>query len=53
MLKARKNFLSILYFSLLSINLYSEEDPYVFIDSNAQEMVDVLIENNNLFLEDR
>ena len=53
MLKARKNFLSILYFSLLSINLYSEEDPYVFIDSNAQEMVVVLIENKNLFLEDR
>lgn len=53
MLKARKNFLSLLLFSLLSSNLQSQEDPYVFIDENAQKMVVVLIENKNLFLQDR
>ena len=36
-----------------SIYLWSDENPYDFIDSNAQKMVIVLIENKSLFLEDR
>lgn len=53
MLKVRKNFLYLLLVSLLSNNILSEEDPYIFIDKNAQQMVIVLIENKSLFLEDR
>jgi phospholipid transport system substrate-binding protein len=53
MLKVRKNFLYLLLVSLLSNNIVSEEDPYIFIDKNAQQMVVVLIENKSLFLEDR
>ena len=47
------NFLYLLLVSLLSNNILSEEDPYIFIDKNAQQMVVVLIENKSLFLEDR
>ena len=53
MLKVRKNFLYLLLVSLFSNNILSEEDPYIFIDKNAQQMVVVLIENKSLFLEDR
>ena len=53
MLKVRKNFLYLLLVSLLTNNILSEEDPYIFIDKNAQQMVVVLIENKNLFLDDR
>ena len=35
------------------IYLWSDENPYNFIDSNAQKMVIVLKENKSLFLEDR
>lgn len=31
----------------------SEEDPFIFIDSNSQKMADVLIKNVELFEEDR
>ena len=47
-----KNFFTVLILSL-SINLWSDENPYNFIDSNAQKMVIVLKENKSLFLEDR
>ena len=47
-----KNFFTVLILSS-SINLWSEENPYNFIDSNAQKMVIVLKENKSLFLEDR
>ena len=47
-----KNFFTILILSS-SIYLWSDENPYDFIDSNAQKMVIVLIENKSLFLEDR
>ena len=47
-----KNFFTILIFSS-SIHLWSDENPYNFIDSNAQKMVIVLKENKSLFLEDR
>ena len=47
-----KNFFTILILSS-SYNLWCEENPYNFIDSNAQKMVIVLKENKSLFLEDR
>ena len=53
MLKVRKNFLYLLLVSLLTNNILSEEDPYIFIDKNAQLMVVVLIENKSLFLDNR
>ena len=47
-----KNFFTVLILST-SINLWSDENPYNFIDSNAQKMAIVLKENKSLFLEDR
>ena len=52
MLTLLKNFFTVLILSS-SINLWSGENPYNFIDSNAQKMVIVLKENKSLFLEDR
>ena len=48
----KKNFL---VFFLLTGSLYilSEEDPYIFIDENAQKMVRVLTEDSSLFETDR
>ena len=48
----KKNFL---VFFLLTNSLYilSDEDPYIFIDENAQKMVRVLIEDSSLFETDR
>jgi phospholipid transport system substrate-binding protein len=53
MLNALKNYFP--FFFILSISLlsWSEEDPYVFIDSNAQKMVKVLTKNVDLFESDR
>ena len=47
-----KNFFTILILSS-STNLWSDENPYDFIDSNAQKMVIALKENKSLFFEDR
>ena len=47
-----KNFFIILILSS-STNLWSDENPYDFIDSNAQKMVIALKENKSLFFEDR
>jgi len=47
-----KNFFTILVLSS-STNLWSDENPYDFIDSNAQKMVIALKENKSLFFEDR
>ena len=47
-----KNFFTILILSS-SIYLWSDENPYNFIDLNAQKMVIVLKENKSLFFEDR
>ena len=47
-----KNFFTVLILSS-SINLWSDENPYNFIDSNAQKMVIILKENKSLFFEDR
>ena len=48
----KKNFL---VFFLLTGSLYilSDEDPYIFIDENAQKMVRVLTEDSSLFEIDR
>mgnify|MGYP001202814268 FL=1 len=48
----KKNFL---VFFLLTGPLYilSDEDPYIFIDENAQKMVRVLTEDSSLFETDR
>ena len=53
MLYALKNYFP--FFFILSISLlsWSEEDPYVFIDSNAQKMVKVLTKDVDLFESDR
>ena len=48
----KKNFF---VFFLLTASLYilSDEDPYIFIDENAQKMVRVLTEDSSLFETDR
>ena len=53
MLHALKNYF--FFFFILNISLFSwsDEDPYLFIDSNAQKMVQVLTENVDLFESDR
>ena len=53
MLSAHKNYLSLLFILLASAYIHSEENPYSFIDSNAQQMVSVLTENSDLFNTDR
>ena len=49
MLGTLKNFLVLFLISLISISIHSEENPYEFIDTNAQKMVKVLTEESNLF----
>ncbi|MDB4158759.1 ABC transporter substrate-binding protein [Gammaproteobacteria bacterium] len=53
MFALHKNYFYIYILLLSSLPLISEEDPYIFIDSNAQKMVQVLIENKDLFSKDR
>ena len=53
MLSAHKNYLSLCLIFLSSIYIDAEENPYLFIDSNAQQMVSVLTENSDLFNSDR
>ena len=52
MFAIHKNYFYISILLLSSLPLIAEEDPYVFIDSNAQKMVQVLIENKDLFSKD-
>ena len=49
MLGTLKNFLVLFLILFVSISSNSEENPFMFIDSNAQEMVKVLTEDSNLF----
>ncbi len=53
MLCSHKNylFLFLILFSCAYIN--SEDNPFIYIDSNAQKMVTILKENSDLFLSDR
>ncbi len=41
-----------LAFFLININLVGESNPHKFIDSKAQEMVSVIVNNQELYLED-
>ncbi len=53
MLHLHKNYFfifSIIFFSILT---RSEQDPFIFIDKNAQKMVKVLTNNSNLFESNR
>ena len=47
-----KNFFTLMILSS-SFYVWSNENPYNFIDSNTQKMVIVLKENKSLFIEDR
>ena len=49
MLHLHKNYFFIFSFIFLSIFIRSEEDPYLFIDKNAQKMVQVLTNDSDLF----
>ena len=51
MLHSHKNFFFLLLLIIISISMESEEDPFIFIDSNSQKMADVLIKNVELFEE--
>ena len=53
MLHPHKNFFFLLLLIIIPISMESEEDPFIFIDSNSQKMADVLIKNVELFEEDR
>ena len=48
----KKNFL-VFFLLINSLHILSEEDPYIFIDENAQKMVRVLTEDSSLFETDR
>ena len=48
----KKNFLVFFLFTG-SLYILSDEDPYIFIDENAQKMVRVLTEDSSLFKTDR
>ena len=53
MLQTLKKYLFLFLFILNINNIYAAENPYIFIDSNAQDMVEVLTSNSNLFESDR
>ena len=53
MLHAHKNFFFLFLIMIIPIFIKSEENPFVFIDTNAQKMADVLVENVELFENDR
>ena len=49
MLHLHKNYFFIFSFIFFSIFIKSAEDPYLFIDKNAQKMVQVLTNDSDLF----
>ena len=53
MLHTLKKYLFLFLFFLNVNNIYAANNPYIFIDSNAQDMVEVLTSNSNLFESDR
>ena len=53
MLHIHKNNFFLFLLILISVSMKSEEDPFMFIDINAQKMADVLVNNAELFEEDR
>ena len=48
----KKNFL-VFFLLINSLYILSDEDPYIFIDESAQQMVRVLTEDSSLFETDR
>ena len=53
MLHAHKFFFLLFLIIVISFEIKSEEDPYLFIDSNAQKMANVLTNESELFETDR
>ena len=53
MIASHNNYFLTIIFFLASFHVLSEDDPHIFIDQNAQMMVQVLIENKDLFKENR
>ena len=53
MLCTHKNYLFLFLILFSSADINSEDNPFLFIDSNAQKMADVLTKNVELFEEDR
>ena len=49
MLGTHKNFLILFFILFIAVSIQSEENPYIFIDSNAQKMVEVLTADADLF----
>ena len=49
MLGTHKNILVLFFVLLLTVSIQSEENPYIFIDTNAQKMVEVLTADADLF----
>ena len=49
MLGTHKNILVLFFILFLNLSIQSEENPYIYIDTNAQKMVEVLTENVDLF----
>ena len=45
MLHSHKNYFFLFLLMIISIPTKSEDNPFVFIDTNAQKMADVLVEN--------
>ena len=53
MLHAHINYFFVFLLVMFPFSIESEEDPFIFIDANAQKMVNVLIENVELYDKDR
>lgn len=49
MLGTHKNILVLFFIIFITFSVQSEEDPYIFIDNNAQKMVEVLTADVDLF----
>ena len=53
MLSNHKNYFFSIFFALCSFEIKAEENPYIYIDTNAQLMVETLKNNKQLFADDR
>jgi phospholipid transport system substrate-binding protein len=53
MLSNHKNYFFSIFFAISSFEIKAEENPYIYIDKNAQLMVETLKNNKQLFADDR
>ena len=53
MLSNHKNYFFSIFFAVCSFEIKAEENPYIYIDTNAQLMVETLKNNKQLFTDDR